>query len=242
MSEVCIISSSGGLDSTTLIYKVLNETKNDIVLVNFNYGQANLIELKAQEKIYNILKDGEFKDRIIFRTTLNLQTFDIAGLVNMLDQDKEHDYYTPSRNLLFSSIIASFGEAVAIRLGYSKVYLGLGLHKHTEMAYGTENKGNSQYWDITPEFAKRLQTVFDLNDMMDMEILAPYIDKFKEDIIKDVKKYNVPYKETWTCYSPVKDGSIYIPCLKCEACVERDINASLVGVNDINNYKIDISK
>ena len=242
MRKLCIISSSGGLDSTTLIYKVLNETDWDIILVSFNYGQVNRVELLAQEKIFKILKESKFSKRVFSRVKLDIPIFDTIGLVNMQGiAGKDHEFYTPSRNLLFSTTIASFGEAMAIRYNYGQVYLGMGLHKHTEEAYGDDGK-ESQYWDITPKFAKRLQKVFNLNDQMSIEIYAPYIKSFKKDIIKDVVKYKVPYKDTWTCYEPhlvMENGtSIYTPCLECEACKERELNASGI-INDINDYNIE---
>lgn len=242
--SLAIISSSGGLDSTTLIYKVLNETDWDIVLVSFNYGQVNEVELIAQKKLYETLKNGQFGKRIITKSTLNIPLFNDIGLVNMQDvENAEHEFYTPSRNLLFSTTVASFGEAIATKYSYSKVFLGMGLHKHTEEAYGQDGKV-SQYWDITPEFAKRLQKVFDLNDQMPTEIYAPYINSYKKEIVMDVVKYKVPYKDTWTCYNPQisrdVDGSIYTPCLECEACKERELNAKGI-IGDINDYSIRIS-
>jgi len=240
MKSLAVISSSGGLDSTTLIYKALNETDWDIILVSFNYGQVNEVELKAQENIFNILKESEFSNRILDRVTLTIPMFNDIGIVNMQGVDNaDHEYYTPSRNLLFGTTVASFGEAIATKYGYNKVFIGMGLHKHTEEAYGNEEI--SQYWDITPEFAKRLQNVFDLNDQKDIKIYAPYINSYKKDIIEDVVKYQVPYKNTWTCYEPqlsLDNGrDIYTPCLKCEACVEREINAKEI-IEDINDYKI----
>jgi 7-cyano-7-deazaguanine synthase len=241
--NIAIISSSGGLDSTTLIYKVLNETDWDIVLVSFDYGQVNEVELMAQKNIYEFLKKSNFSKRILLRTELSIPVFKEVGLVNMQSiTDADHDYYTPSRNLLFSTTVASFGEAIATKYGYDVVLLGMGLHKHTEEAYGGKGRGEvSQYWDITPEFAKRLQNVFDLNDQKRIEIYAPYVNSYKKNIIEDVVKYKVPYKETWTCYEPqkVEDNGrdIYSPCLKCEACMEREINAKGI-IEDINDYQI----
>jgi 7-cyano-7-deazaguanine synthase len=236
---LCIISSSGGLDSSTLIYKVLNETDWDIVLVNFNYGQVNKVELIAQENIFNKLKSSSFAKRILMKASLEIPMFNNIGLVNMQEvQDADHEFYTPSRNLLFSTTIASFGEAVAHKYGYGKVMLGMGLHKHTDEVYSDGEK-ESQYWDITPKFATELQKVFDLNDQMDLEIYAPYINSFKKDIIKDVLKYQVPYKLTWTCYKPQFDTELFMftPCLECEACKERELNAKGI-IEDINDYFI----
>jgi len=240
MKSIAIISSSGGLDSSALIYKVLNETDWDIVLVSFNYGQVNKVELMAQEKLYSILKESKFSNRVLMRAKLRIPLFDDIGLVNMQGIDNaDHEYYTPSRNLLFGTTVASFGEAIATKYGYDNIFLGMGLHKHTEEAYGEGEV--SQYWDITPEFVKRLQYVFDLNDQKHIEIYAPYIDSYKKDIIKDVVKYQVPYKNTWTCYEPqlIQDNErdIYTPCLKCEACIEREINARGI-IDNINDYKI----
>lgn len=46
----------------------------------------------------------------------------------------------------------------------------------------------------------------------------------------------VPYEDTWTCYDPVEARGIFEPCLKCEACIERQAAGDAAGVPNINDY------
>jgi len=238
MSTLYILASSGGLDSTTLAYKILSEdASNKLYLVNIDYGQRNIIEMNVQEKLYKRLVK-QYGDRIIGKMTLNLTS--VFTEVNGVD--KNHEFYTPSRNLVFMSALSSIGEAVAINGKFDSLKIGLGVHKHSEEAYGEF----SQYWDITPTFVKKLNDVLALNNVIPTEIYAPYKDKYKGDIIKDSVKFNIKPKHTWTCYSPErvlvkKNGvSIYTPCKLCEACKERELQATAVGITGINDYTIKV--
>ena len=48
----------------------------------------------------------------------------------------------------------------------------------------------------------------------------------------------IPYELTWTCYEPHREGEYFVPCKKCQTCVERE-NAGLENkLKDINKYII----
>ena len=76
--------------------------------------------------------------------------------------------------------------------------------------------------------------------------VCPIRYSLKTEIVKDAVRLGVPYELTWTCYNPQKiildkkrPGPYirYVPCLKCEACVEREKAGKEAGVKDINDYK-----
>ena len=48
----------------------------------------------------------------------------------------------------------------------------------------------------------------------------------------------IPYELTWTCYEPQIEGEYYVPCKKCQACVERENAGAKNNLTDINNYRI----
>jgi 7-cyano-7-deazaguanine synthase in queuosine biosynthesis len=254
MKELIVINSSGGLDSTVLTYRALKTTNADILLLNYTYGQNHIVEVHVQKKLYKNLKK-EFGDRILGNINVDLSTVYKAGKkifndLKTIRENKEieevssHEFYTPSRNLLFMAAASALGELAAIVKNYDKLYLGIGVHKHSDIAYGSEN---TQYWDITPEFILTLQNVLNLNDIIDIEIYAPYKEKFKSSIIEDMKKFKVKYKKTWTCYNPVEESIMinsqtpavtFTPCNKCEACIERALQAKDIITKDINDYTI----
>ena len=236
--KMCIISMSGGLDSTTLAYRALKHGYR-VLPININYGQKNIVEQKAFANIYNHMKE-KYPDWVmalididltqVLETSLNLyQEIRDSGLV---EEATEMEFYTPSRNLLFTTLAAMIGEVAAIASGITEIKIGLGVHKHTQ--YGRD------YWDITPEFVKKMNELFALNDCIQVSMYAPYADKTKSDIVKDAVELGVPILSTWTCYDPQEINGFYLPCHKCEACVERQNAGNLANYPHINEYQIQI--
>jgi len=242
--KLAIISMSGGLDSATLCAEALNQGY-EVFVVNFNYNQKNIVELKAFDNLVEYFtKNYGSNGKIIGVKKLNLKPlFDefLNVWASLRDDDKieeqsHHKFYTPSRNLLFSVISTVIGEIIAIDKDYSEISIGIGIHKHSEEAYG-EHK---DYWDITPEFAKRLQSIFDLNDVVKVNIFAPFVDKTKTEVVKRGMQLVVPFEKTWTCYDPQKLDKVFVPCGVCEACIERRNAGKAAGVMNINKYSVSL--
>ena len=241
--KLAIISMSGGLDSATLCAKALYEGY-DIFILNFNYNQKNAVEMKAFDNLIDFYKREYISyGRIIGVKKLNLKPIfneflDIWAEMRdngEMKEESKHEFYTPSRNLLFAVISAVIGEIIALSKNYDEVNIGLGIHKHSTEAYG-EHK---DYWDITPEFAKRLQDLFSLNDVKNIKIYAPFAEDYKYKIVEAAKELKVPFNLTWTCYNPQKVGAdLFVPCGECEACVERQLAGEKAGVPKINEYYI----
>jgi 7-cyano-7-deazaguanine synthase len=249
MQKICVISMSGGLDSTTLAIKAINEGYK-ILPVNFYYEQLNDVEIISFQNLMDYFKyEEKYKQSFMDPIFVDIsKIYDATETTwkqlrdkNTIGEKTDLEFYTPSRNLLFSVIISVIGEITSFSKNISEISIGLGIHKHLEY---------KNYWDITPEFAKRLQYLFDLNTDVKITFFTPYVDKTKSDIINDVIKYNVPWNKTWTCYSPVIefeekkiDGdriftTIFKPCQKCEACIERKKAGEKVGIPNINDYEI----
>ncbi len=233
--KLLVASLSGGLDSSTLAYKALSEGYS-IIPININYGQTNVIERKA---FTNILKEMQTKygnqilDVVdidltqVLKSSLEMyQSIRDSGLV---EEKTELEFYTPSRNLLFSTLATTIGEIAAMAAGVTEVRVGLGVHKHTEY---------KNYWDISPEFVKRLNHLLALNNCMSVKMYAPYADSTKDQIVKDAIELEVPILKTWTCYAPILMDNSYSPCLTCEACIERQKAGDLAGYPEINKYSI----
>jgi len=250
MKELCVVSMSGGLDSSTLLAKALYEGKTCLP-INYNYGQVNVVEMNAQKNVWNFFKEKyptQLLDTIVidFTSTVGdvIKTFRKNVENGHAEETTDMKYYMPSRNLLFMSMAAVVGEIIANDKEIKNLSLGLGIHQHSDI-YARD------YWDISPQFASKLSDLLSLNDNVNVSIYAPYKDGFKSEIVKDVKFLNVPYKKTWTCYEPKRSmlakgfesndigKDIYRPCLKCEACLERGTQAEGI-IDDINDYKIEI--
>jgi len=102
----------GGLDSATLTAEALNQGK-DVFVINYNYNQKNAVEQIAFKNLIDHFKSRkDLKGKIIGVKTINLTSLfdeflDIWGSMRDTGKMKEvsnHEFYTPSRNLLFSVI------------------------------------------------------------------------------------------------------------------------------------------
>jgi len=250
-NELCVVSHSGGLDSSTLFAKALSEGKT-VLPVNFNYGQKNIVEMTAQQNVWKYFKE-RFPEQVLDTIIIDFTSIigDAIGTFQKnrdngkAEESTEMTYYMPSRNLLFMTMSAVIGEILANDQDITKLSLGLGIHQHSDI-YAKD------YWDISPQFAERLQDLLSLNDNLEVSIYSPYKDGMKSEIIKDMQKLNVPFGATWTCYNPQLlnttgdpvHGTIeeYVPCLECEACLERSSQADIAGVTDINEYCVIVYK
>lgn len=240
MKKLAVVSHSGGLDSTTLLAYKLREGYH-VLPININYGQRNVVEMTCQKNIINHYK-YLYPDHLQEPVTIDLsKTF--ASLNKQVEYYRDNgynnkkleklNYYFPNRNMLFFALAGVFGELFAFAEDLEKVELCLGIHKHTTY---------KEYWDIKPDFALAMKNVFGLNDALSIEVDAPFVNYTKEEIIQTMQTLNVPYHLTWTCYVPQKDSKIdnlYLPCNKCDACIERAAFAHK-HVSDINNYSVRI--
>ena len=245
-NKLCIISHSGGLDSTTLMAKALAE--GFIVQpISFEYGQNHSVVMSAQINSWGALKQRhqeQLREPIILNVGNLLGSFkDQYQSIRdsrKIEEKTDLEYYTPFRNLVFSSLASMVGEIICLTEDLEELWVGIGVHKHSSESY------KKDYWDITPEFVDRLNNVIQLNDGLRCKIYAPYASEFKEAIVRDAVDLDVPYKLTWTCYDPVKtvygDTDSYTPCLKCEACLERSIQGLKAGVDDINDYEVNLER
>jgi len=242
--KLAVISMSGGLDSATLCAEALSRGY-DVFVLNFNYNQKNWVEQIAFQNLLNHFETRkDFDGRIIGSRELNLEPLfgeflDLWAEMRdngQMKEKAEHQFYTPSRNLLFSVMSAVVGEIVALNKEYDEISVGLGIHMHTEDAYGEHRN----YWDITPEFARKLSNLFALNDVKKITLFTPFVNYYKDEIVKRAVELKVPYKLTWTCYNPQQVGKkLWVPCEECEACVERKLAGEKAGVDDINEYYVE---
>jgi 7-cyano-7-deazaguanine synthase len=233
-NKLCVVSMSGGLDSATLAMRAIEEGYT-VLPINIKYGQKNAVEKLAFKKLATFYSRN-FPDQFMEPIELNLEAMLDTSLKlyqdirdsKLIENSTDMEFYTPSRNLVFSTLAAMIGEIAVIADEGNELLVGLGIHKHTQY--------DRDYWDITPEFVKRLNYLFELNDCIKVKMFAPYAEVPKSAIVQDAVRLGVPYEDTWTCYNPVHARGIYEPCLVCEACIERQTAGDAAGIQDINNY------
>lgn len=209
---------SGGIDSTTLLYYLLEEGY-EVHALTFYYGQrhskevehAKLIAEKAVErgKVLHRLVDLSAVSELIAAGALMGNGEVPKGLYS---EPSQRATVVPNRNMILLSIAA--GYAVKINAG--------------EVFYAAHKSDYSVYPDCRKEFVKALDAAVYLANLWNpVEVRAPFVDMTKIEIVALGLKLNVPYELTWSCYEGGER-----PCLSCGTCLERTEAFLMNGVSD----------
>jgi len=108
--------------------------------------------------------------------------------------------YVPHRNMLFLSIAAAYAESI----GADRVF------------YGAQVQDEYGYWDCTPAFLERINSLLSLNRRRPVTVEAPLLRNSKADNVKLGLSLGVDFGMTWSCYR----GET-LACGRCPTCVER---------------------
>lgn len=213
-----IVLLSGGLDSTTCLYKAMTENK-EVIALSFDYSQRHKIELYCAKKIAKRNKIHHIIQKINPGLLIGSALIDKAIAVPKHGFPKKGIpvTYVPGRNLLFLSFAASIGEG----LGFNRIYIGVNALDY------------SGYPDCRPEFIQSFQKTLNLGTKQGIEnknpikIETPLIKMSKKEIILLGKKLEVPFAMTTSCYDPIGKK----PCGKCESCLLRSRGFEEAGIS-----------
>jgi 7-cyano-7-deazaguanine synthase len=197
-----VVILSGGMDSTTLLYDIINQGY-EVYALSFNYGQRHVKELEMAKRTCEKL---DIYHKIIDLDNGSMQgssltTPAIATPHGRYDEESMKATVVPNRNMIMLSIAA--GYAISI--------------KAEKLFYGAHSGDHTIYPDCRPEFINVLAKAIMLADWYQVLLEAPYTNITKGDIVKIGLLLNVPFENTWTCY----EGRA-IPCGKCGSCQERE--------------------
>lgn len=202
----CVISFSGGMDSTVLLYQTCKEY-DEVLALFFKYGQRHIKEYEYAKYHVNKLKKVVLKsvDVTFFKdiaTQSSLLNNDIAvARAKDVMGDPQTVNYVPFRNMMLLSIASAAAET-------------FGAH---EVFYGAAQADSvAGYWDGSEEFLEAVNKVNILNRRNKITISAPLIEMSKSDIIKKGLDLGVEYDKTWTCYEGKEKA-----CGECTACSLR---------------------
>lgn len=199
-NKQAILLLSGGIDSTTLLAKLSSENY-EVVAVSYHYGQKHGIELKYAKK--NAEKYGVKKhhiielDKILFNSSaLVNQEIDITTYENDELPEGQVNAYVPFRNLLFISTALTLAETMKM----NEVYLAF------------NNDDNANFWDCKTDFVEKINAIATSNTSI--QIITPFINLSKTEIVKLARKLNVDLNNTITCYQPKETTECGV-CLSC---------------------------
>jgi len=202
-----VLVFSGGMDSTTLFYKLLHDG-DTVAALSFNYGQRHKKELAAARSVCKKLKAaGKKVTHIIVDITSIKALLRGSALTDNIPLPEGHykdktmrATVVPNRNMIFLAL--AFAHAVSLKFNRVAIAVHAGDH--------------AIYPDCRPEFIKRMQEVAKIADYRKIALYAPFLYMTKRQIAVVGRKLKVPFELTWTCYKGLKK-----PCGKCGACVER---------------------
>jgi len=197
-----IIILSGGLDSTTLLYKLWQEGY-ELYALSFLYGQRHSKELQFA-KYWGERSCIEHK-------ILEIPLQQVSKRSALTDHTKSlpEDHYTHQNQEITvvsnrNMVMLSFAIAYAEDLGIDKVF------------YAAHQNDRAIYPDCRKEYVQALSLASKLGTYSHVEVIAPFVDLIKAEIIALGLKLGIDYSKTWSCYAGQER-----PCLKCATCLER---------------------
>ncbi|HOQ88800.1 MAG TPA: 7-cyano-7-deazaguanine synthase QueC [Candidatus Hydrogenedentes bacterium] len=216
----CLVLVSGGIDSTVLLHKLARERGGGfLTALAFDYGQRHTRELECArwqaEQVgaaFRIVRLDFFGELVREGTALVKGGKEVPDLKDLSDQNRSQPpTYVPNRNMVLLSIAAAAAESMGI----------------TEIYYGAQAQDEYGYWDCTPKFVERLNTVLSLNRRQPVTVHAPLVRHSKLDNVRLGLELGVDFSRTWSCYRGALPA-----CGTCPTCVERLNAFSGCGIED----------
>jgi len=218
-----IVICSGGMDSVTLAYS-LQDKIDAMTILSFNYGQRHSKELRFAEDAARDLKVPWHLAHLDVNQFLEgsaLTDARVAVPEGHYEEESMKATVVPNRNMMMLSV----ATALAVSSKSDAVYIGVHAGDH------------AIYPDCRPEFVTMMSKTAKIAtqgfSVPDFEIVAPFVNMSKADIVDLGEDYNVPWARTWSCYK----GDMW-HCGKCGTCVERKEAFALAGVDDPTIYSV----
>jgi len=209
MAKHCVISLSGGMDSSTLLLRAIKEY-DTVTALSFNYGQKHVVELERAQSLIDYLNTSGFN--------VNYRQIKLDGLVDLLDsalveggdevpeghyeEDNMKATVVPNRNKIFASLVQAVALSVANKTE-EQTDIALGIHAGDHQIY----PDCRQEWRDADDHAFRMGNW----DVDNVGYFTPYLQGDKFDILKDGEvlceylniDFDDVYSRTNTSYKPI---------------------------------------
>ena len=230
MAKHCVVSLSGGMDSSTLLLRTLKEY-DTVTGISFDYGQKHRVELERAQQLVDYVNDNPMRvfhpdhtgDRFEeLYSEITYRQIKLDGLADLLDSalveggdDVPEGHYenenmketvVPNRNKIFASITQAVALSVANRTGET-----------CDIALGIHAGDHAVYPDCRQEFRDADDKAFREGnwDADQVGYFTPYLLGDKFDILKDGEvlveqlglSFDEVYKRTNTSYKPYPSGN-----------------------------------
>ncbi len=227
MKKQAVLSLSGGMDSSTVLLRLLTDGY-EVTCLSFDYGQKHRVELERAQQLVNFLNDSGQKVKYGVINLDGLAPMLNSALVEGGDEVPEGHYeqenmketVVPNRNKIFSSII----QAVALSIANEK-------DTEVRIAMGIHAGDHAIYPDCRQEFRDADYNAFTEGnwDADRVSNVTPYLDGDKFDILKDGAicceqlglDFDTVYANTNTSYKPINIAGKWYSDYKSASSVER---------------------
>ena len=215
MAKHCVISLSGGMDSSTLLLRAIKEY-DSVTALSFNYGQKHVVELERAQSLIDYLNVSGFD--------VKYRQIKLDGLSDLLnsalvtggddvpeghyEQDNMKATVVPNRNKIFASIVQSVALSVANET-----------EEQTDIALGIHAGDHAIYPDCRQEWRDADDHAFRMGnwDVDNVGYFTPYLEGDKFDILKDGEvlceylniDFDDVYLRTNTSYKPIFDEDTF---------------------------------
>jgi 7-cyano-7-deazaguanine synthase len=212
-----VLSLSGGLDSSTLLLRLLREGYQ-VTALSFDYGQKHKVELEKATELIRYIRCEFARSSDKWYTPLKHQIIKLDGLSQLLNsslveggREVPEGHYesanmsatvVPNRNKIFSSIIQAVALSAAEKYD-TECVIAMGIHA-----------GDHQiYRDCRQEFRDADYKAFleGNENGSKVTLYTPYLKVNKFDILKDGElsckelglEFDQVYSRTLTSYKPI---------------------------------------
>lgn len=213
-----LVVLSGGLDSVTALYWA-NKNYEEVKAIHFNYGSKHqdneslcaywhCMHLKIECTRIDLPLDVYFKSSL-----LKGQEEIPEG---RYDEENMKSTVVPFRNGIMLAIAGGYAESI----GFDCVILGNHAGDHTI------------YPDCRDSFVKAFSQALKEGTWNGIELVSPFCDIRKEDIVKIGTELGIDYTKTYSCYKGHEKH-----CGVCGTCTERKEAFQLARVKDPTEYE-----
>lgn len=219
MGYKTVLSFSGGLDSTVLLYHLLDQG-DQVWCLNFSYGsrhnekeQAAARELCSSLGISLTVIDLAFIGQCFDSSLLQKSQDELPS--GHYDEEKLRQTVIPGRNTIMISIATGFAES----------------HKADRVAIANHADDHATYPDTRPEWVAAMSLAAWHGTFQRIQLHAPFTHLKKKDICQLGHRLSVPFEKTWTCY---EGGEFH--CGHCCACHVRQSSFRSASITDPTIY------
>lgn len=214
-----VLTLSGGMDSAVLLY-YLRSAGDDVLCLSVDYGQRHRKEIQAAARIAQINQcQYRLADLSAVRPLLagSSQTGDLDVPEGHYAEESMKQTVVPNRNMILLALAGAWAVS----------------QKADAVAYAAHAGDHAIYPDCRSEFADAMEVALRLCDWRKVELLRPFVNSTKSDLVRLGTDLGVPFGMTWSCYKGLEKH-----CGKCGTCVERREAFELAGVTDPTKYDI----